>query len=476
MTVWSWGCFATAPHTGNGILVLYMRRVVIAMVIWMLAVPQLSFAETAAERKARLESQLQVVEQQIIQQQQLVNNKQQERQSLERDLNLIDAEITQAELGIEARRLAISQLSDQIEDKEALIEILNDRLEKQRASLAEILRQTDVYDDYSLAEVLLSNENFSEFFADADQFTAVKESLNNSLSALHEIKEDTQVQKSSLEDKQVQEAEMQRVQELEKQTIEEREAEKSRILDVTRGQEALYQQVLETQQKTAAQLRAQLFELLGGGGPIPFPTAVTLAETAGSLTGVPPALILAILEQESSYGSNIGGCTMGSVTAGRDVMHPDRDKPIFLAMAPVLGFDAATQQVSCPLTRSDGTRIGWGGAMGPSQFIPSTWAIYGGFVNVGGTWTYSQSQDAIRSLLRKSSPANPFVNQDAFVATALLLRDNGANGTYAADRLAALRYYAGWGGANNPENAFYGDGVMRRKARLEGEINTLESS
>ncbi len=441
--------------------------------MFVLAMPHATYAETEAERKARLEAQLQVVEQQILQQSTLVEGKRQERRSLERDLDIIDAEIEQASLGIEARAIAIAQLSSQIGDKEAVIGILNDRLVKQRASLAELLRQTDAYDDYSMAEVLLSNENISEFFSDADRFAAVKESLNNSLSVLKEIKTDTEDQKLTLEEKQQMEAEMKRIQELEKRTIEEQEAEKERILSTTKGQEALYQQILESQQKTAAQLRAQLFALLGGGGPIPFPQAVELAQVAGRLAGVPPSLILAILEQESAYGANIGRCTMGDVTAGRDIMHPERDKPVFLAMATTLGFDAATQQVSCPLTRADGSRIGWGGAMGPSQFIPSTWAIYGGFQNVGGTWTYVQSRDAIRSLLGKSTPSTPFANQDAFTATALLLRDNGANGTYASDRLAALRYYAGWGGASNPENAFYGDGVMRRKARLEAEIRVL---
>jgi hypothetical protein len=165
---------------------------------------------------------------------------------------------------------------------------------------------------------------------------------------------------------------------------------------------------------------------------------------------------------------------MGDVASGRDIMHPTRDKPPFLVIAAELGFDPATQQVSCPLRRSDGTRIGWGGAMGPSQFIPSTWATYGGFrKDAAGIYSYSKSNDAIRALLGKSSPGNPFSNQDAFLATGLLLRDNGATGNYTADRTAALRYYAGWGGASRPENAFYGDGVMKRKQRLDGDIKVL---
>lgn len=451
-----------------------MQRFVAFFLTVAILAPAIVFAETDAERRARLEAQLQQVERQILNQRVLVEGKRAERQSLERDLDIIDGEITQAQLGIEARAVAIAQLNDQIGDKEEVIIILNERLVKQRASLAELIRQTQSVDDYSLVEVMLSNKSFSEFFTDVESFRTVKDSLNNSLSALAEIKQDTEVQKTSLEQKQIDEAQMKQAQEIEKANIEAQEAQKERILTTTRGQEDAYQELLEAQQKTAAQLKAQLFQLLGGGGAIPFPDAVALAQVAESLTGTPAALILAILEQESSYGSNIGGCTMGDVSSGRDIMHPDRDKPPFLVIAAELGFDPATQQVSCPLRRSDGTRIGWGGAMGPSQFIPSTWAIYGGFKrDSSGIYSYVQSQDAIRTLLGKSVPGNPFVNQDAFLATGLLLRDNGANGNYASDRLAALRYYAGWGGASNPQNAFYGDGVMKRKARLVGDIRTL---
>ncbi len=454
-----------------------MQKIAALFLCVAILLPSFVSAETEAERRARLEAQLQTVERQILYQRVLVEKKKGERQSLERDLSIIDSEITQAQLGIQARATAIAQLSAQIDDKEEVLSILNERLDKQRKTLAELIRQTQSVDDFSLVEVMLSNQNFSEFFTDVESFRAVKKSLNESLDVLKEIKRDTEAQKDSLENKQLTEAQMKIAQEEEKRRIEAQEAEKERILKVTKGEEEAYKKLLVSQQKTAAQLKAQLFKLLGGGGAIPFPEAVQYAQVAERLTGTPASLILAILEQESAYGSNIGSCTMGDVTNGRDIMHPTRDKPPFLVIAAEVGFDPATQQVSCPLRRSDGSRIGWGGAMGPSQFIPSTWAIYGGFKkDSSGLYSYNKSQDAIRTLLGKSSPGNPFNNQDAFLATALLLRDNGANGNYSSDRMAALRYYAGWGGANRPENAFYGDGVMKRKQRLDGDIRVLTGS
>ena len=169
-----------------------MQKFVALFLTVSILIPSVVFAETDAERRARLQAQLQQVERQILNQRVLVDGKRQERQSLERDLDIIDGEITQAQLGIEARAVAIAQLSDQIGDKEEVIIILNERLVKQRASLAELIRQTQSVDDYTLVEVMLSNKSFSEFFTDVESFRTVKDSLNNSLSALTEIKQDTQ--------------------------------------------------------------------------------------------------------------------------------------------------------------------------------------------------------------------------------------------------------------------------------------------
>lgn len=445
----------------------------VIIVLFTLLLPFLSHAETEEERKKRLELELQTVERQILKQQVLVEDKQLERKSLERDLSIIDGQIKKAKLGIQARAVTIEQLGDQIGTKQTVISELDRKLARQRQSLGQLIRKTAEYDDYTLAEVLLNKENLSSFFEDLESFQSIKAALNESLSAVKETKNDTEEQKTSLEHKQLSEAEMKNLQELEKKNIEEKEKEKSKILTVTKGEEKAYQTLLETQQKTAAQIRNQLFKLVGGGAAIPFPEAVDLASFASKQTGVPTALILAILEQESAYGSNIGSCVFDDIVQGKAVMHPDRDQPVFHVIADMLGFNPRSQQVSCPWIRS-GERIGWGGAMGPSQFIPSTWATYGGVVNTGSGWTYDKGSDLIRSLTGKTTPSNPFNNQDAFMATALLMRDNGANGgTEKSQWTAAVRYFAGWGGASNPVNFPYGDNVMARKARLENEIGIL---
>jgi hypothetical protein len=236
----------------------------------------------------------------------------------------------------------------------------------------------------------------------------------------------------------------------------------------------VYQNILKAKQKSAAQIRSELFAFRDSAA-IPFGTALDYANLASQKTGVRPALILGVLKQETDLGSNLG-----TGTYLRD-MHPTRDVPVYLKITEVLGYNPS----SMPVSKQPG--YGWGGAMGPGQFIPSTWACYGGFVNVTtgkcgkgkdgtykGPWEYDESKDIVRRNLGKASVSDPWAPQDAIMATALLMKENGAAaGTAAAERLAALRYFAGWGNANKSAYAFYGEGVMDNAEYFQNQINIL---
>lgn len=404
--------------------------------------------EDVAERKARLEKELEAVEIEIREQSKLLVGKRTERVSLERDVAILNAEIKKAQLSIKARDIQIQQLSTQISGKEETIGSLNEKLLRERESLAQLIRKTNEIDDYSLAEVVLSSQQLSDFFEDLDTFTQIKEGLQISFVEIADTRADTETEKGVLENKKTAEAELRRLQELEKQKIEESERQKKQILSVTKGQEAAYQSVVSAKEQTAAQIRAELFALRGSTA-IPFEKAVQYANEASALTGVRPAFILGILAQETRLGEFIGNGNW------RTDMHPTRDQPVFEQITARLGLDPDQMPVSAKPS------YGWGGAMGPAQFIPSTWILY---------------EDRIAKIIGQNPP-NPWDPRTAFVASALLLSDNGANrGTRESERLAALRYFAGWTNASNPSYAFYGDGVMGLAEQYQRQIDILAAS
>jgi hypothetical protein len=57
------------------------------------------------------------------------------------------------------------------------------------------------------------------------------------------------------------------------------------------------------------------------------------------------------------------------------------------------------------------------------------------------------------------------------------MKDNGADAqTPAAERLAALRYLAGWKNASKSAYAFYGNDVMALAAKYQGQIDQVTGS
>lgn len=420
--------------------------------------------DPTASRRAELQRQLDALEREIAETQGELNGLRAEGQSIQRDINILDADIKKSQLQIRAIQVQIEALSQNITIHGRTIGALSTQLDSERDAVAQILRKTDQLDDFSLVEVVLSAQSVSTFFGDLDAYVALKESLAESSAQLTRTRQATETQRDALITQKDQQERLREIQRQAQAKIAAQQAEKKKLLAQNRNQAAQVQSVIETKQKSAAQIRAELFSLAGGSGQIPLPTAIALAKQAGAATGVRPALILGILKQETDLGRNVGQCLLtnspnkgdgkgkNTGTPFSGVMKPERDVDPFIAITDSLGLDWSTQPVSCPPS------YGYGGAMGPGQFIPSTWVLY---------------KDRI-ARASGAAVANPWNNLHAFTATALLMADNGATAkTREAERLAALRYFAGWGGASNPAYSFYGDGVMGFADQFQADIDTL---
>lgn len=449
--------------------------------------PGIVSADVVAERRAALEAELARIEAQIAEQQALLDDKARERTTLERDVAILDAQIRKSELQIQARTVVIQQLNSGIAQKEGVIGELGEKLERQKSSLAQIIRKTNRIDDTTLVELVLSQKTVSDFFQDLDTFQDVKGALHASFDDIAYTSAQTEEEKVVLTDRRAEEVELRKLQELERKRIAGFKAEKNEILKITKGEEAAYQALVNTTKKTAAEIRSELFSLRDSAA-IPFGEALAHAEKAGAGTGVRPALILGVLKQETRLGEFLG---TGNWLVD---MHPTRDRPVFPYIMAQIGLSPD----SVPVSKAPS--YGWGGAMGPSQFIPSTWVCYGGFVNVKtgdcnnrtrsmtwddfwqGPWEYRASEDRIRKAIGGNDASNPYNNEDAFTATALLMADNGADrapGTATCtltknpELCAALRYFAGWTNANKPQYLFYGEAVIEHADFFQEQIDIL---
>ncbi|MBI4121684.1 MAG: lytic murein transglycosylase, partial [Candidatus Ryanbacteria bacterium] len=292
-----------------------------------------------------------------------------------------------------------------------------------------------------------------DFLGDVDAIDTVQKSLQDSFDVLRDTKHEEEIARDEFIDKRQEQSQLRALQELERKQLEKNEAERKNLLKVTRGKESEYKKVLAQKQKTAASIRTQLF-LLQGSPSIPFEKAVEYAEEASQKTGVRVAFVLGVIAQESDLGRNVGQCNLPGDPPNRKwqkIMKPSRDHEPYRRITSALGLDPDSMPLSCPMS------VGWGGAMGPAQFIPSTWELY---------------QDKI-ARATGHNPPNPWNPEDAFMASAIYLGELGAN-TRAGESKAAAKYFAG-GNWNSSLGRAYASQVLAKVETYQGQIDLIKS-
>lgn len=387
-----------------------------------------------------------------------------QKRTLQQEIQYLNAQINKTELEIKAIKYQISVLNSRINSTLKAIKETEKRIESSKENLKLTTRTYYNLSRKSFFEVILAEQNLSDYFSNIVYLNKLQESINKQINELKDLVRELNYQKQKLEEAVEEQENLLALSEMKKRELADLQEEKNELLRVTQGQEKKYRELLTEKEKRAAEIRAQLFRLAGGVSPINFGEALKYAELVSKITGVRPAFLLAVLKQESDLGRNVGQCYLKDPETGAGinvktgakmdrVMHPTRDVPVFLEITKKLGMDPFSTPVSCPLS------FGWGGAMGPAQFIPSTWKAY---------------EDKIRKVIGEEP--NPWNIYHAFVAAGIKLAEAGANKqTYEAEWKAAMIYFAG-GNWSNPAYRFYGDSVMSIAERFENDIKIIKEA
>jgi peptidoglycan hydrolase CwlO-like protein len=394
----------------------------------------------------------------------------QEKKTLQNQISSLNKQIQDLNYQIKQSQLSIKSLGFQVDDTVKSIDKTTNDIEGQKGKIAEVLRSVQEADKKSFVEIMLTSENLADFFDNLLYMETLNAKNNEVLGNYMELQGNLQDKKTNLEQETGVLKNLVIVQGLQKDKSDQTKQDRQYYLGLT---EAQYQAQLKEKadiEKKASEISKRLFELVGEKSEgIEFGEAVKLAQYAESVTGVRAAFILAIIHQESynngKFGGNVGQCYVTDETTGNGtdlkgnkkirVMNPTRDIPLFKSFTAALGFDFKKTSISCWMPMySKGVPYGWGGAMGPAQFIPSTWQTY---------------DDKIQAVTGKT--ANPWAIKDAFLGAALLLKDNGAA---TSEFNAAMRYFAG--GSWTKAEEFYGRNVVSVANGYQKDIDLLKQA
>lgn len=400
------------------------------------------------EKRKVLEEELDKYEQQISEYEATISNLKKEGKTLSGEISKLNAQIAKLNLQVKATTLQLGKLDEEIAKTQNKIEGTEKDIEYNKKNLEAIIQNIYKNEDRGLVEVFLVHPRLSDFFSDLNSLIVVQENLRSVLENIVSLRDKLIDEKDNLANERDDISSLKKYQDQQKFSVQKTQADKNNLLKTTKGKESEYQKILTETKKSAAEIRKQIFKILGGG-ELSFEDAYQLAQFAEKAIGVRSALILAVLDRESALGKNVGQCDY------KTVMHPKRDIPAFLEIIKELGLTSNLEsgiiKVSC--ANSDGA---YGGAMGPAQFIPSTWKMYKNYI----------------AEVTGNNPPSPWRNADAFVATALYLKDAGAANN---EKIAAAKYYCGAKWNRYVCTNVYGKKVVDQANKFQDDIDILNS-
>ena len=358
------------------------------ILLLLLFIPQQSFAQECfsnsnTDDREELKRLLEDCQEQIEVDEAQLMERARERTTTEYDLLLIDVEINKSLLRIRSSDVEIDGIEKEVDKREATVETLANQLFIKQNVLSELLKRINEDEQKGFLNIVLSDISLSSFFSKSDDYDSLRENVSDSIREVAVLKTRLEEGVIGLEGKLEERARTRNQQVAFKSQVESQRGLKQTVLDKQLSVEQKIQEGIDTKQFRAAEIQNRLFEL-SGGGAIPFHEAVEYARQAEKIYGIRPAFLLGLIKHESDLGKNVG------TGSWRTDMHPTRDAPVFPYITKLLGLDPDEVRVSA------NPGFGWGGAMGPAQFIPSTWVCYGGLINKK-TGTCNKNVNLIKS-------------------------------------------------------------------------------
>jgi len=372
-----------------------------------------------------LKDDLEVIEEKLEKQEAKKTTIVEDLQKTEENINAIKAELNKT-------AQTLGEYEKEIQAVDQRIAEIEERIQQKRETLGDYLRIFRQAEKERELVLMNAQENVGVYLRLLEDFEKIQEKIKSQLSQIDQEKKEEEKEREIASGKKEEQQKIYWMQNDQKGDLEFEERKKQIYLGKT-------QKDINTLSAEKAELRKQLNALQSLGQSIGLDDAISIAKKVSKKTGVRTAFLLGVLRVESNMGQNVGGGTY------KTDMNPALHET-FKKICKELGLDPKKMPVSrrvCYNKKAKDGCGGWGGAMGPAQFMPSTWEGY---------------KDRVAKMTG-NKPPNPWDLEDALTAMGIKLAgvSGVTSGKRSAEKQAAAMYLAGgaW-----QSYSWYGDRVL----------------
>lgn len=422
----------------------FLKSSILIIAALLVAAPLGASAATQQEVQdliSKRNAQIAELEQLISSYENLAAEKRKTATTIQDQIKVLGDDIKRANLEIKSLSLTISKLDLNITKTKQDIGLTELRIDSARDSLRVSMAALSRGDHETPVAELLKGEPVSSFFNELYDLYFLQSSIQRNLGTLKAARAELASMQNTLEDQRIEQEQLKRLQELSRKSAESKKGAQKNLLTQVKKEEDQVKKKITLTKQDIQNIREQITYLIKAG--VGVEDAIKYGQLAATRLGIRPAFLLALLEVESRLGQNVG-------KGNWKVDMPPRDHEAFLKITAELGLNPDTTPVSKKPS------YGWGGAMGPAQFIPSTWMGYRNEV----------------ARLTGHNPPSPWSIEDSFTAAALKLsRSGAASKTREGETAAAKSYISGSASCTKAICNSYARMILDKAAQLEKDLN-----
>lgn len=227
--------------------------IVLALSLSFFILPLIGQATESEQRQLiqDLENQIKIKQKKIAELQkqidahkEIIRNKKNEELTLKNQIDTLNSQIYRLELEIKIVQTQISETLLKIQESESKINFQESELIKQKEFLGCILRTIYEYDQETSIELILKNENFSDFLNQIKYIEELQNSVQEKIDKIIRIKKELENEKENLENQKKSLQEFQKNLQIRQKSFDNQRKEKKYLLNKTKGEEARYQRLL----------------------------------------------------------------------------------------------------------------------------------------------------------------------------------------------------------------------------------------